>query len=132
MNERDAPRMGDGRSRPRDAWLRRLALLLFALGVFAYRDSLMDDTFIHLVYARNLRATGRLEFNAGEPSLGATSPLWMLLLAGAGASENAARLLSVGCGALSVLAFASLAQRTIGRNAWAWAATMAWAGSLWL
>lgn len=116
----------------RDAWLRRLVLLVFALGVFVYRDSIMDDTFIHLVYARNLRAAGEVAFNPGEPSQGATSPAWMLLLAAAGATETAARLLSVACGALAVLVFAALARRILGRTAWATAAAVAWAGSLWL
>jgi len=119
-------------TRTQDAWIRRLVLLVFALGVFVYRDSIMDDTFIHLVYARNLRAAGEIAFNPGEPSQGATSPAWMLLLAAAGATETAARLLSVACGALSVLVFAAAARRLLGRTAWATAAAVAWAGSLWL
>lgn len=111
---------------------RRIALLAFAIGVFAYRDSIMDDTFIHLQYARNLRVAGEIAFNSGEPSLGATSPLWMLLLAALGAVEPAARLLSVACGALSVFVFARIARRVLGSGTWATAATVAWAGSLWL
>jgi hypothetical protein len=111
---------------------RRLALLAFVAGVVVYRDAVMDDTFIHLQYARNLRQAGEIAFNAGEPSLGASSALWMLLLAAAGATEVAARLLSVACGALSVIVFASVARRILGQGAWATAATVAWAGSLWL
>ncbi len=114
------------------AWVRRLALVAFAIGVLAYRDSIMDDTFIHLQYARNLRATGQLAFNLGEPSQGATSPLWLLILAATNAGETTARLLSVACGALSVLVFGSVARRVLGRGAWAAAATVAWGGSLWL
>jgi arabinofuranosyltransferase len=114
------------------AWERRAALLLFALGVFAFRTAIMDDTFIHLQYARNLRAAGELAFNRGEPSLGASSPLWVLLLAATGVGETGARLLSLACGAFSVLVFASLARRVIGRPAWARAATLAWAGNVWL
>ena len=90
----------------------------------------MDDTFIHLQYARNLREQGMLAFNAGEPSLGATSPLWLLLLAGLGATEVAARLLSVACGAFSVWLFALQARRFCGSLAAA--ATIVWAGNLWL
>jgi hypothetical protein len=113
------------------AWLRRLALVVYAVGVLAYRDAIMDDTYIHLQYARNLRQHGELAFNHGEPSQGASSPLWLLVLAAIGPSETAARLLSVGCGALAVLAGAALARRVVG-GAWAAAATLAWAGSLWL
>ncbi|MDD4858023.1 MAG: hypothetical protein PHD74_07940 [Candidatus Krumholzibacteria bacterium] len=41
----------------------------------------MDDTYIHLQYARNLAEAGELSFNRGEPTYGATSPLWVALLA---------------------------------------------------
>jgi hypothetical protein len=112
-------------------WL-RLALLVFAAGVFAYRDNIMDDTWIHLQYARNLRAHGELAFNPGEASLGLTSPLWVLLLALLGSSETLARLASVGAGALAVWAFAVLARRTLGSVAYAAAATLAWAANVWL
>lgn len=112
-------------------WL-RLALLVFAVGVFAYRDNIMDDTWIHLQYARNLRAHGELAFNSGEPSLALTSPLWVLLLAALGGSEVAARLASVGAGALAVWAFAVLARRTLGSAAYATAASVAWGANVWL
>jgi hypothetical protein len=111
---------------------RRLALVAFAAGVVLYRDAIMDDTFIHLQYARNLRAGGEIAFNPGEPSLGATSPLWMLLLAATGAGVTLARVLSVAAGAGAVLAFGALASRSISSPSWALAATVAWAGSLWL
>jgi len=110
-------------------WL-RLAFLVYVVGILFYRDSIMDDTFIHLQYARHLREQGMLAFNAGEPSLGATSPLWLLLLAGLGATEIAARLLSVACGAFSIWLFALQARRFCGSLAAA--ATIAWAGNLWL
>ena len=80
----------------------RLALLLFAIGAVFYREAVMDDTFIHLQYARNLAERGELAFNVGEPSLGMTSPVWILLLALFGSSLMAAKLLSVAAGAVSV------------------------------
>jgi hypothetical protein len=55
-------------------------ILLFALLV-QLRSAVVDDTFIHLQYARNLAETGELSFNRGDPSYGATSPLWVALLA---------------------------------------------------
>ena len=97
----------------KNARIRRLALAVFAAGCLLFRHSIMDDTFIHLQYARNLRAHGEIAFNHGEPSLGATSPLWMLLLAATGPSERAARLLSFAAGAAAVIAFAALARRRL-------------------
>ncbi len=41
----------------------------------------LDDAWIHLVYARNLARYGELAFQPGEPSTGATSLLWLVLLA---------------------------------------------------
>ncbi len=40
----------------------------------------LDDTYIHLTYAKNLANTGAWVFNAGESSLGTSSPLWVLIL----------------------------------------------------
>jgi hypothetical protein len=110
----------------------RLALLLFAIGALFYREAVMDDTFIHLQYARNLAERGELAFNPGEPSLGMTSPVWILLLALFGGHLMAAKLLSVAAGAVSVWVFWRLAQRLFGGGAYSVAATAAWGGSLWL
>lgn len=112
-------------------WL-RLALLVFTAGVVAYRDNVMDDTWIHLQYARNLREHGEIAFNSGEPSLGLTSPLWVLLLAALGHTEIVARLASVASGALAVWLFASVARRVLGNVGLAAAATAAWAANVWL
>jgi hypothetical protein len=40
----------------------------------------LDDTWIHLTYARNLAEHGEWAFRLGEPSAGSTSPLWTFLL----------------------------------------------------
>ncbi len=40
----------------------------------------LDDSWIHLQFARNLRAGQGFVFNPGEPSAGATAPLWTLLV----------------------------------------------------
>ena len=43
----------------------------------------MDDTYIHFVYADNLISHGKLFFSdVNEKGVGATSPLWVFLLAG--------------------------------------------------
>jgi hypothetical protein len=41
----------------------------------------LDDTWIHLQYARNIAAGGGFSFNAGQPSPGSTAPLWTLCAA---------------------------------------------------
>ena len=40
----------------------------------------LDDTWIHLTYARNLAEHGEWAFRLGEQSAGSTSPLWTVLL----------------------------------------------------
>lgn len=56
-------------------------VLVFAAMSLPIAGSLIDDTYIHLQYARNLARDGQLAFNRGEPSYGATSPLWVGILA---------------------------------------------------
>ena len=58
-----------------------LGAALFAVLLLPLRDTVVDDTFIHLQYARNLAAAGELSFNRGDPTYGATSPLWVGILA---------------------------------------------------
>src|SRR4030095_16050386 len=41
----------------------------------------LDDTWIHLTYARNLAEHGQWAFRLGERSAGSTAPLWTVLLA---------------------------------------------------
>jgi hypothetical protein len=41
----------------------------------------LDDTWIHLTYARNLVEHGEWAYRLGERSAGSTSPLWTVLLA---------------------------------------------------
>src|SRR6266511_6125760 len=48
--------------------------LIFRIGF------LLDDSWIHLTYARNLAEHGEWAFRLGERSAGSTSPLWTVLL----------------------------------------------------
>lgn len=41
----------------------------------------LDDSWIHLTYARNLALYGQWAFQLGRPSAGSTAPLWTFLLA---------------------------------------------------
>lgn len=49
---------------------------------FIYRIGFpLDDSWIHLTFARNLAEHGEWSFRPGVPSAGSTSPLWSALLA---------------------------------------------------
>ena len=62
-----------------------LFLLAIALCVYFGRGHVVDDAYIVYRYAENLVAGNGVVFNVGERVEGYTSPLWLLLLAGAGA-----------------------------------------------
>jgi hypothetical protein len=60
-----------------------LVVILFYLIVSARTFGLgfpLDDSWIHLTYARNLAEHGEWAFRPGEPSAGSTSPLWTAIL----------------------------------------------------
>jgi len=62
-------------------WLYRIGLLCFTVGLAAaYLPVWHGDAAIYLPYVRSLAQGRWMEFNPGEPSSGATSPLWVLLL----------------------------------------------------
>lgn len=55
-----------------------LAFYATASGHFGYTP---DDTFIYLQFAKNLVHGNGIAFNAGEPTYGVTSPLWLFVIA---------------------------------------------------
>jgi len=61
------------------ALLAILFYLLVSAAVFRIGFPL-DDTWIHLTYARNFAEHGEWAFRLGESSAGSTAPLWTLLL----------------------------------------------------
>jgi hypothetical protein len=76
------------RAAGRTSWLLLAAGLLACLGYLAgeiyARSGLgfpLDDSFIHLQFARNLAAGRGLSYNPGEVVTGSTAPLWTALLA---------------------------------------------------
>ena len=81
----------------------------------------IDDTYIHLTYARNLAAGEGLVFRVGQgPLYSCTSPVWVALLGVSYAVSAgglwAARLLSCLCGALTLLLVHRLSARKLGWN----------------
>jgi len=73
-------------------WQRALILALVTAGLFAAYLSVelkqnsepgfpLDDSWIHLTFARNVARGWGVAYNQGEPVAGSTAPLWTLILA---------------------------------------------------
>ena len=69
-------------------WIQRLLLVVLPVLVlmFYFTASMHfgytpDDTFIYLQFAKNLIHGNGIAFNAGEPTYGVTSPLWLFMIA---------------------------------------------------
>jgi len=82
----------------------------------------IDDTYIHLTYARRLAGGHGLSFHpGGGPLYSCTSPAWVALLAAARSAGAgglaAARLLSCLAGALTLLLLYRLSRRLLGPKA---------------
>jgi hypothetical protein len=58
-----------------------LGIYLAASALFLRLGFPLDDSWIHLTYARNLALRGEWAFIPGVPSAGSTAPLWSALLA---------------------------------------------------
>jgi arabinofuranosyltransferase len=74
----------------------------------------LDDSWIHLHFARNIAEGAGFSYNAGTPVAGSTAPLWTLLLAavavvGGGATVWLAKAVGVTC----MLATALLTRRLV-------------------
>ncbi|MFZ5822706.1 MAG: hypothetical protein ACOYYJ_22670 [Chloroflexota bacterium] len=63
------------------ASLASMAVYLLASALFYRVGFPLDDSWIHLTYARNLAVYGEWAFQPGRPSAGSTAPLWTGLLA---------------------------------------------------
>jgi hypothetical protein len=59
-----------------------LFVLLHEIKVASYLGFPLDDAWIFWDFARNLATGQGFSFNPGQPVLGTTSILWVLLLAG--------------------------------------------------
>jgi len=97
-------------SAARARWLPGVAALVGALMFLLVRESLTDDCYITLAYAKNLAMHGEWSLVPGSPANSATSPLNVLLL---GALTLVTRIFGdphpvLALGALNVLASATL------------------------
>ncbi|HXD99632.1 MAG TPA: hypothetical protein VN646_23970, partial [Candidatus Acidoferrum sp.] len=73
--------------------LRLVLAAVLPLALFVMRERLvagtsgfpLDDSWIHLHFARNLAEGAGFAYNPGRPVAGSTAPLWTLLLGGGAA-----------------------------------------------
>ncbi len=111
-----------------------VVLLFFvtAAGHFGYTP---DDTYIYLQFAKNILHGGGFAFNAGEPTYGVTSPLWLLIITLGGRIGAdlyiAAKGLDLVFACLAIMAFYFLAFEVIRDFAVALTATMAFSVNAW-
>jgi hypothetical protein len=104
---------------PADLWI--VVALAAGLAVFLVRESQiagtvgaafpLDDSWIHLHFARNLAEGHGFVYNPGDPVAGSTAPLWTLLLAGAFAVLGSDPVWAKALGALAALATALATRR---------------------
>src|SRR5262245_31901214 len=107
------------------AWV--AAAFALALGLFELRQSQiagtwgfasfpLDDSWIHLHFARNLAEGHGFSYNPGVPVAGSTAPLWTLVMAGGfallGAQLYWAKLAGIAAGLATALVTARFAARS--------------------
>jgi hypothetical protein len=118
--------------RPLDAALVTVALML-GLGLFSVRQWQiagtaglssfpLDDSWIHLHFARNLAEGRGFAYNAGVPVAGSTAPLWTLILAAGFALLGTHPFWAKVLGTAATLGTALVTLRLAGR----------WTGDRWL
>ena len=97
-----------------------LAVYWIAEGRIAGAASLssfpLDDSWIHLHFARNLAEGAGFAYNPGVPVSGSTAPLWTLLLAGTFSLAGIAPAWAKALGIAAALATALLTRRLV----WMW------------
>jgi len=71
----------------------------------------LDDSWIHLHFARNLAEGHGFAYNPGHPVAGSTAPLWTLLLAAGALASGASVALAKGLGTACALGAALLTRR---------------------
>jgi hypothetical protein len=118
------------------------SLLVVALAIVACVRALPylffspDDFYIYLRFVTNVVERGEFSFNAGSPTYGFTSSLWLVFLAGIGKLSGHAlwggKLLSLLTTLLSPLLVFAILHRLTGERSLAWLAGLVWAGNAWL
>jgi len=90
----------------------------------------LDDSWIHLTYARNLALLGEWSFLPGQSSAGSTSPLWTFLLAIGFFLPGAPYLWTYWLGGLLLFLLAWRVEMTLRQMQPAYKTVVPWAGLL--
>jgi hypothetical protein len=107
-----------------------LVVLIYTLAAaWLYRPGFpLDDSWIHLTYARNLALRGEWSFLPGQNSAGSTSPLWTFLLALGFFLPGTPYLWTYFLGGLMLFLLAWRVELTLRQIQPAYTATLPWAG----
>ena len=112
-----------------------IPLFVHALLIIFFISYTPDDTYIHLQFVRNLLRGQGFSFNAGEPTYGSTSPLWVFVIAFGGLfSENyvaVSKVLSVFFAFGAIVLFAFLARMFLENLNYAFACSLVWSVDAW-
>jgi hypothetical protein len=113
-----------------------LPVVLFFVMAYSHFPYSPDDTYIYLQFAKNVTHGNGLSFNAGIPTYGFTSPLWLLIISAAGRLGfellNAAKWLDLIVATCSVVAFYALARTVLTDPPVSLIATLAFSFNIWL
>ncbi len=105
------------------------AAIYLAASALTYRVGFpLDDSWIHLTYARNLAQRGEWAFQPGQLSAGSTAPLWTLLLAIGFWLRLGPYVWTYLLGELVLLAIAVVAERTVRQLSAAYRPRLPWVG----
>jgi len=88
----------------------------------------LDDSWIHLTYARNLALHGEWAFQPGKPSAGSTSPLWTALLSIGFFLKLAPYIWTYFLGTLLLLGMGLLGEMVVRRISPAYQSRFPWVG----
>jgi len=110
-------------------------VLIFYVTASMHFSYTPDDTYIYLQFAKNIVRGEGVAFNAGEPTYGITSPLWLLLIAAGGLLGidlyTVAKVLDLVFASLSLLVLYLLSFEVIRNHIGALCATLAFSVNMW-
>jgi hypothetical protein len=90
----------------------------------------LDDSWIHLTYARNLAERGQWAFLEGQPSAGSTAPLWTFLLAPGFLAGLGPHYWTYALGITCLVGLGVVTERIIRQEVISYRPTIPWAGLL--
>lgn len=115
------------------AWLAGVAIAAAGIYLLAARRGAgsgfpLDDSWIHLTYARNLAERGEWAFLVGQPSAGSTAPLWTALLAPGFLLHLGPFLWTYTLGIACLIGIGSVSERIVREQVPGYRAALPWVG----